>query len=368
MPSLSAIVLAAGAGTRMKSIHPKPLHEICGKPMVAHVLCALDGLGIDQTVVVVGYGAEEMTRRLENEQVNNQPINFAEQKVQNGTGEAVSIALGAMTNELDDTEVIIVPGDMPLLRTQNLLALLDHHRYAKASATILTVKPDDPTGCGRIVRDKYGRVQQIVEERDASDKQRSIDEVNTSVYCFNMSLLRAALNRINTNNAQGEYYLTDAIELLAGAGHVIETVDAGDVAWAVGVNDRMQLSAAEIEIRRRTNEHWMRNGVTLLDPASTYIEVESEIESDVRVLPNSRICGDTKVGSGSVIGPNTHLTDCEVMAGAVVDNSTANDALIGEGATVGPYAVLTRGAKVEPGTQTGSFVTLGEKSTMGESQ
>lgn len=350
--SLCAVVLAAGAGTRMKSSRPKPLHLLCGRPMVVHVLDSLRGVSTDWAVMVVGHGAERVVKTL-SDSAMQMPLHYVEQTTQNGTGDAVAIAMASLpekvSDEADDADILILPGDTPLLEADTVAALIERHRATDAAATLLTVNTPQPTGYGRIVRDSQRRVRRIVEERDANDDEKAIEEVNAGVYCFKTSLLGPALRRLNTNNAQGELLLTDAIQLLADAGHRVETATAPDIAWAVGVNDRSQLAAAEAEMRRRINEGWMREGVTMIDPEHTYVDMDVLLSHDVCLRPNTRLTGKTTIAEGAEIGPDTHLTDTVVGRAAVVRGTTAELGTIGEAALVGPFVVMDPGAEVGNG-------------------
>lgn len=354
---LSAIILAAGAGTRMRSERPKPLHVLCGRAMLLYVLDALGETPIERAVVVVGHGAEAVTKKLQ-EDGPGLLLEFVEQQTQRGTGDAVSVGLTGMpAGAVDEGDILVLPGDTPLLRPSTISALLAEHRRTEAAATILTAVLDDPTGYGRVVRGGDDVVSRIVEESDADADQKAIDEVNTSIYCFRESLLSPALRRLSPENAQGEYYLTDVIEVLHDAGHPVRTVVAVDAMETNGVNDRMQLSAAEAELRSRTNLRWMQAGVTMLDPVRTYVDATVTLASDVTLFPGTMLQGQTVVGANSEIGPDTRLVDTIVGADARVEKTMARDASIGDGAHVGPFAVLEAGADVTSGTSTGPFYT-----------
>src|SRR5918911_2471733 len=229
---LSAVVMAAGEGSRMKSSLPKPLHALCGRPMLLHVLDALSELLVDRAVVVVGWGAERATKPISGDGPADLPIDFVEQRVPRGTGDAVSVALTAFPDDDDDGDLIVLPGDAPLVRPSTLGELLACHRDGDAAATLLTARLDDPSGMGRIIRAKDGRVTHIVEELDATEVERDLDEVATSIYCFRRSLLAPALRRLSPENAQGEYYLTDVIGVLHDAGHKVVAVECDDPAEA----------------------------------------------------------------------------------------------------------------------------------------
>src|SRR3954470_17161652 len=264
---LSAVVLAAGEGTRMRSNRPKPLHRLCGRPLVLHVVDALAELELERAVVVVGHGAERVTKTLQEQAPGHLVIDFVEQRVQRGTGDAVSVALTAFPDDdLEDGEIVVLPGDTPLLRRATVAALVRAHRAEDVAATLLTAEIDDPTGYGRVVRDRNGRVACVVEQADATEDELAIHEINTSIYCFRRSVLAPALRRLSPENVQGEYYLTDVIAVLHDAGYPVASVVATDPGETEGVNDRTQLAAAEGELRRRTAQSWLERGVTMVDP------------------------------------------------------------------------------------------------------
>ncbi len=342
----------------MRSTRPKPLHLLCGRPMVLYVLDALRTSEVERAVVVVGHGAEKVTKRLQEIDSSPAVLDFVEQVVQRGTGDAVMVALNVFPDDAeDDDDVLVLPGDTPLLRPETIAALVAEHRAGAAACTMLTAVVPDPTGYGRIVRTREGNVERIVEHRDATEEQLEIQEICTSIYCFRRSVLAPALRRVTPDNAQGELYLTDAVAVLREAGYPIRAVVAEDPGETEGVNDRRQLAACEAVLRRRTNEDWQRQGVTMVDPDRTYIDISVRLAPDVTLFPGTILQGDTVVGIGAEIGPDTRLVDCQVGAHAVVSNSVARLAEIGEGATVGPFAVLEPGAVVAPGAVTGPFYT-----------
>jgi bifunctional UDP-N-acetylglucosamine pyrophosphorylase / glucosamine-1-phosphate N-acetyltransferase len=357
---LSAIVLAAGQGTRMRSARPKPLHRLCGRPLVRFVLDAVAGSGADRAVVVVGYAAERVIKTLQQEP-GPVPLEFVEQRVQRGTGDAVAVGLTGLPDDddADEGDVMVVPGDTPLVRAETLAALVLEHRLSGAACTLLTARLDDPRGYGRVVRDKDGRVRRIVEHRDASAPELDIDEVNTSIYVFRRGLLAPALRRITPDNSQGELYVTDVVEVLAAAGHQVVSLVAEDADETQGVNDRAQLAVAEAELRRRTNEAWMEAGVTIVDPSATYVDVTVALAPDVTLFPGTILRGATTVGAGSEIGPSARLSDTRVGERCSVSETVATHAEIGDDALVGPYAVLEPGARVGSGVRTGPFYTGG---------
>jgi bifunctional UDP-N-acetylglucosamine pyrophosphorylase / glucosamine-1-phosphate N-acetyltransferase len=361
---IHAIVLAAGHGTRMRSTRPKPLHLLVGRPLVRHVLDALVDSDVDRVVVVVGHEAEAVTKKL---QETPEPfiLETVEQPVQRGTGDAVAVGLTGLPDDdldleaADDGDVIVLPGDTPLLRPETIADLVDEHRLSGAACTMLTARLDDPTGYGRVIRDREARVRRVVEEGDADAEERAADEVNTSIYVFRRSLLTPALRRITSENVQGELYLTDVVGVLAEAGHQVVGVVARDSDETHGVNDRAQLARAEAELRRRINDRWMRDGVTIVDPATTYVEADVELDPDVTLWPGTFLQGRTVVAAGAEIGPSSHLVDTRVGADAQVRQTVAEAAEIGDAAVVGPFAVLTPGERVAAGARTGPFYSPG---------
>lgn len=356
-PPLVAVVLAAGEGTRMRSARPKPLHLICGRAMLLHILDGLAAVPVDSAVVVVGHGAERVTKKLEAEGPDDLRLRFVEQRVQRGTGDAATVALTAFHEDDLDGDVLVVPGDTPLLRSGTLAGLVATHRATDAAATLLSAVVHEPRGYGRVVRRADGRVQRIVEEVDATAEERAITEVNTSVYCFRRSLLAPALRRLSPENRSGEYYLTDAVQVLHDAGHPVGAVVAPDPMEVVGVNDRVQLAAAEAELRARTNEAWMRRGVTMVDPARAYVDTGVTLGADVTIFPGVVLQGRTSIGPGVELGPGTRLVDCVVEEGAVLTETVGTDATVGAGAVVGPFAVLGPGERVAAGARVGPFYT-----------
>jgi bifunctional UDP-N-acetylglucosamine pyrophosphorylase/glucosamine-1-phosphate N-acetyltransferase len=355
---LSAIVLAAGQGTRMKSARPKPLHRLCGRTMVGHVLGALPSDQVERAVVVVGHGGDEVRKIIAEEEAAVR-LEFVEQRVQRGTGDAVIVGLTGLSEDAldDEEEVLVLPGDTPLLTRESIDGLLATHREGGAACTVLTARFADPTGYGRIVRGRDDRVVRIVEQRDTTPAEAEIDEINTGIFCFRRSILAPALRRLDPENAQGEYYLTDVVEVLAEMGYSVTSRVADDPDETHGVNDRRQLAAAEAELRRRNNDAWMARGVTMLDPHQTYLDVTVELAEDVTIYPGVVLQGATVVGPRSKIGAGCRLVDCIVGADSTVKQTEARRATIGDDAHVGPYASLEPGAEVPSGTRTGPFYT-----------
>jgi bifunctional UDP-N-acetylglucosamine pyrophosphorylase/glucosamine-1-phosphate N-acetyltransferase len=347
---LSAVVLAAGEGTRMHSERPKPLHQLCGRPMILHVLDAMAEIDVTSVVVVVGHRADWVTKTLVQHAPPSMRIEFVEQETQSGTGDALAVGLTGLPDNDDESEdVVVLPGDTPLLRPQTLAALVRYHRSGGAGATLLTAEVEDPRGYGRVVHGKDDVVCRVVEEVDATEEERSITEVNTSIYCFRRSILAPALRRLSPANAQGEYYLTDAVSVLFSAGYRVQSLVLPDPMEAAGVNDRAQLAVAEAELRDRINERWMRRGVTMWDPERTYVDAEVQLAADVSLLPGVILRGRCQVGEGSEIGPNCILTDTTVGQRATVRESSCDRGVIGDGAEVGPFCVVRPGGEVPAG-------------------
>ncbi len=346
----------------MRSSRPKALHMICGRGMVMHVIHSLESVDIDRTIVVVGHGAERVTKKVQEQAPDWANVSFVEQLVRRGTGDAAMVGLAAFPgDDIDDeSTVVILPGDTPLLRPETIDELVVAHVANGYAATVLTSIMDDPTGYGRVIRatSKTGpeRILRIVEQRDASRDELAINEVNTSIYAFRRDLLGPALRHLAPDNAQGEYYLTDVVDVLASMGHRIGAMQAPQAETA-GVNDRWQLALAERELRARTNRHWLLNGVTMLDPRQTFIDVTVRLGRDVTLYPGTILQGRTTVGNGCEIGPDTRLVDCVVDSDCVIENSVGRDAEIGAGAVVGPYAHLPSGSTVTVGQTTGAFYT-----------
>ncbi len=358
--SVSAIILAAGEGTRMRSTRPKPLHMICGRAMVLHVIQSLELLAPDRTAVVVGHGAEQVTKKVQQLSPSWANVAFVEQHEQNGTGDAASIGLTAFGGDDydydDESTVVLLPGDTPLLRPDTLRQLVDTHVECANAATLLTSVMDDPTGYGRVIRKANGQAARIVEHRDAAPDELDVKEICTSIYAFRRDLLGPALRKLTTDNAQGEYYLTDVISVLGAMGHRIGVVQA-PADETQGVNDRWQLALAERELRSRTNRAHLLNGVTMLDPRQTFIDVTVTIGRDVTLYPGTILQGTTVIGDGCEIGPDTRLVDCAVGAGAIVEHTVGHDAEIGPSAVVGPYAHLPAGSHIAANATTGAFYT-----------
>ncbi len=347
----------------MRSLRPKPLHLLCGRPLVLHVLDALAELEIDRVVVVVGHRGEWVTKTLVEHAPAALDIEFVEQPSPHGTGDAAAVGLTGLPagSELpgDDGEgdVAVLPGDTPLLRPATLAALVRHHRASGAGATLLTAEVTDPTGYGRVLRGKDGSVARIVEDGDADPGERELKEINTSIYCFRRSLLAPALRRLSPVNSQREYYLTDVVAVLADAGYRVDAMTVSDPMEAAGVNDRAQLAVAEAELRDRINERWMRRGVTMWDPERTYVDAGVELATDVSLLPGVILRGKTVVAQGAEVGPDCTLVDSHVGERSRVHHSVCVRAVVGARADVGPFAYLGPGVEVPEGENVPPFTS-----------
>ncbi|MGK4582671.1 bifunctional UDP-N-acetylglucosamine diphosphorylase/glucosamine-1-phosphate N-acetyltransferase GlmU [Kitasatospora sp. HPMI-4] len=355
----AVIVLAAGGGTRMKSKRlPKVLHEICGRTLVGHAVAAAQELTPEHLVVVVGHMREQVEQHLAE---RYEGVRAAVQLEQNGTGHAVRTALEALAADgiEPDGTVVVTTGDAPLLTGQTLAALVAAHAEQGNGVTVLTAVVPDSFGYGRILRSEAdGSVAAIVEEKDASEAQRTIDEINSGVFAFDAKLLAEALGRLSTDNSQGEEYLTDTLEILRTSGHRVGAVVADDYRDILGINDRVQLAEARRILNARLVERAMRAGVTVVDPASTWFDVQVTYEPDAVVRPNTQLHGATHLGEGSEVGPNCTLTDTLVGTDAHVSNATTVGAEIGEAASVGPYAYLRPGTKLARKAKAGTYVEI----------
>ena len=347
-----AIVLAAGEGTRMKSQTPKVLHQIAGRSLLGHVLNALDALNPKSIRVVVGSGSAEVETHLSQIAPDAKSVFQAER---NGTGHAVQIAIEGFKG---DGLTLILAGDTPMLSAATLQEFVKAHKDGKYSASVLTAEHPDPTGYGRIIRGDDNLLLKIVEERDATDDQKLIFEVNSGVYLFDFSALSESISKLKQNNSQGELYLTDVIEIIRGSGGKVAAILCEDFTETLGVNDRIQLAEAAAILRDRVAERHMRNGVTILDPGSTWIDDTVTIAPDVTILPGSAILGSTAIASGAVIGPRTTLQDCAVNSGAVIKESNCTGSEIGENATVGPFTFLRAGTILANESKAGAFVEI----------
>jgi len=352
----TALILAAGEGTRMKSSRPKVVHEILGMPMVRYVVHAAHDAGCARIVAVTGHGAELVEGALGD-------VTAVRQDRQLGTGHAVMCAREALAEVTGS--LVVLSGDVPLLSAETIAGLIAMRESSGASASVLTTRMADPSGYGRIVRDRDGAVAAIVEDKDCTAEQRRLDEINTGTYCFDAAVLFAHLERLGTDNAQGEYYLTDMVEVFNAEGLTVSALLTDDPLEALGVNSRAHLAEATKIMQRRTNQRLMTEGVTMTDPDLVWVGPEATLGRDVELLPMTTIMGDTSIADGCVIGPNTRITDSVVAAGATVDSSVVLGARIGPGANVGPVAYLRPGAVLEANAKAGACVEI-KNSVIGE--
>ncbi|TYB46482.1 bifunctional UDP-N-acetylglucosamine diphosphorylase/glucosamine-1-phosphate N-acetyltransferase GlmU [Actinomadura chibensis] len=347
----AVIVLAAGEGTRMKSRTSKVLHELCGRSMLGHVLAAARELEPERLVVVVGHRREEVAAHLAEA---GPDAETAVQEPRNGTGHAVRMAL-EQTGALDGT-VVVTNGDVPLLRGETLRALVRTHEDEGNAATVLTTEMPDATGYGRMVRAADGAVEAIVEHKDATPEQLAIKEINVGMYAFDGALLADALKRVTTDNAKGEEYLTDVVAIVRADGHRAGAHLAADWVETQGVNDKVQLAQARRQLNDRILEAHMRAGVTVVDPASTWVDVDVTAEPDAEIHPGTQLHGRTHLGEGARVGPNCTLTDTTVGADATVVNAVCVEAEIGPEASVGPFAYLRPGTRLARKGKIGTYV------------
>ncbi|HWG64087.1 MAG TPA: NTP transferase domain-containing protein [Streptosporangiaceae bacterium] len=344
----AVIILAAGEGTRMKSATPKVLHKICGQPLLWHGVASAREPDPVRIVAVVGHRREEVTEFL----ASNAPdVETVVQYRQGGTGHAVRSAVEELG--LDQGTIVVTYADAPLLRGSTLTALVHHHQAQDAAATALTARLDDPTGYGRIIRDESGAFLRIVEEADATPAQRAIDEINSGVYAFDARLLGDALKRVPTDNAKGEEYLTDVAAILREDGHHVATVTLGDPDEVLGVNDRAQLAQARKILNARQLQNWMLQGVTIVDPATTWIDTSVTLGRDVEVGQGTQLEGSTAVAPGARVGPGCLLRDTIVGEGATLLHAVCQSATIEAGAVVGPFAYVPPGTRIGLGARVG---------------
>jgi bifunctional UDP-N-acetylglucosamine pyrophosphorylase/glucosamine-1-phosphate N-acetyltransferase len=350
MQKMVAVILAAGKGTRMKSAIPKVLHAVGGKQMLRHVMEAAVQAGASRTIVVVGHGSEQVQAEIGN------AAEYVLQKEQLGTGHAMMQVQPALSGF--SGTVLLLCGDTPLLTGKTLEKLFAEHKQSGAAATVLTAVPSDATGYGRILRDASGRVQGIVEQKDATEEQKRIGEINTGIYCFEAGPLFAALTGLTCNNAQGEYYLTDVLAILAETGNRVSAVSVEDFQETLGINSRVQLAEAETLLRRRKLIELMENGVTVMDPASTFVDAAVSIGQDTILYPYTWIEGATTIGRDCRIGPNSRIADSQIGDAVTLHFSYAHECKIGEGVTVGPYAHLRPDTELLAGVKVGNFVEV----------
>lgn len=350
MSQTTVLILAAGAGTRMKSRMPKVLHQVAGVSMIEHILDLCDDLALGCPITVIGHEAEQIREALKERNVK-----FALQEQQMGTGHAVMVAQGQLP---DQGTTLILYGDVPLLKADTVAAFLKQHEEEGNAATVMTARMADPTGYGRIIRNENGKLVQIVEQRDATEAQRQIDEINTGIMCFDTRYLKNALQNLSNDNDQKEYYLTDAIELLEKSKLPIGAFIVKDHRETMGVNSRVQLQEAEQLYRTARLEELMESGVTIIDAASTWVEKYVTVGRDTVLLPGCFLRGRTEIGEGCTIGPNAHIKNSRISDDVTINNSTITDSQVDTGSTVGPYAYLRPGSDLGKNVKVGDFVEV----------
>ncbi|MCE4967033.1 bifunctional UDP-N-acetylglucosamine diphosphorylase/glucosamine-1-phosphate N-acetyltransferase GlmU [Staphylococcus chromogenes] len=346
-----AVVLAAGKGTRMKSKKYKVLHEVAGKPMIAHVIDQVKVAGIDDIVTIVGHGAERVKETL------GDVSKYSFQQEQLGTAHAVQQAETHL-GQLDGT-TIVVCGDTPLITGDTLSQLITHHEASNAKATVLSATTEQPFGYGRIVRDaNTGALNRIVEEKDANDEEKQITEISSGIFAFDNATLFKLLHEVDNDNAQGEYYLPQVLTLIQQNGEDVAIFQTDDFDEIIGVNDRVALSRAERLYRRRTNEAHMQNGVTLLDPDTTYIGADVMIGADTVIEAGVKLSGHTKIGGDVVVGQYSEIHDSVIEDGVTIKQSVITEAIVGQKSKIGPFAQLRPGTHLGTETKIGNFVEV----------
>lgn len=354
--NFKAIILAAGKGTRMKSKHPKVVHKVCGKEMVNHVIDVSKKSGVQDVVVILGHESETVKESIPSDS------QIAMQTEQLGTGHAVKMAKEYIN---DDDTIVVLCGDTPLVQEDTLRRLFAYHVEKGYVATVLTTKVDNPTGYGRIIRDNHEDLIKIVEQKDASEEEKLVNEINSGIYCFDGKSLREAIDLIDNNNAQGEYYLTDTIKIMRDRGQKVGAYNGSTIEELMGVNSRVELSKAEEIMRKRINTSHMVNGVTIIDVNSTYIESDVEIGNDTIVYPGVMLKGNTKIGSGCIIGMNCNISNSIIGDHTEVESSTIIDSIVGENTIVGPYAYLRPNSNIGSHVKIGDFVEV-KNATIGD--
>ncbi len=346
----NAIILAAGKGTRMKSKKYKVLHEVAGKSMIEHVLNNVKQSGVNQIVTIVGHGAESVKETLGNQSL------YSFQEEQLGTAHAVKMAEEHLANKEGTT--IVVCGDTPLITSETLQALIRHHESKQAQVTVLTASTFNPQGYGRIVRNSDQTLERIVEEKDASEAERLINEISSGIFAFDNQVLFEKLEQVNNDNAQGEYYLPDVVSLILNDGEKAEIYNTQNFEEIMGINDRVMLSQAEKALQKRINHFHMKNGVTIIDPDTTFIGPDVEIGIDTTIEPGVRIGGYTTIGEEVLVGQFSEINNSTICSNANIKQSVVNDSVVGENTKVGPFAQLRPGSNLGAGVKVGNFVEV----------
>ncbi|WP_214269050.1 bifunctional UDP-N-acetylglucosamine diphosphorylase/glucosamine-1-phosphate N-acetyltransferase GlmU [Staphylococcus pseudoxylosus] len=345
-----AIVLAAGKGTRMKSKKYKVLHDVAGKSMIEHVVDNVKQSGVEQLVTIVGHGAQNVKETLGDASL------YSFQEEQLGTAHAVKMASEYLKDEQGTT--LVVCGDTPLITAATLKSMIEHHENAKAQATVLSATAENPYGYGRILRDSAQRLTKIVEQKDASETERQINEISSGIFAFDNQVLFEKLELVRNENAQKEYYLPDVLSLILDDKGNVEIYHTDDFEEIMGVNDRVMLSEAEKTFKKRTNEQHMRNGVTIVDPATTYIGADVIIGEDTVIEPGVKLAGNTVIGEDTIVGQYTEITNSKIGSNVTIKQSVINEAIVGDHANIGPFAQLRPGADLGEKVKVGNFVEV----------
>lgn len=348
-----SIILAAGEGTRMKSKLPKVMHKICGKPLLSHVINTAKASGIDKNIVVIGKGGNTVMDTIKED------VFFVEQPMGEGVPYGTGFAVIQAKDYIEDhSHVIILYGDTPLITSNTIKNIIEFHKKGNYEATVLSADFDDPTGYGRIIRDQNGNVLAIVEHKDANEQERDIKEINSGIYCFNGKSLKLALDRLNNNNAQNEYYITDAIKILNDLGLKVGGYKIQDSEEILGINSRFQLSEAERIMRKRINNRHMDNGITMLNPDNTYIDDDVTIGRDTIIYPGAILEGKTSIGEDCIIGQNSRIVDSIIGNKVDIQISTILESKVDDNAHIGPYAYLRPNSEIGKNVKVGDFVEV----------
>lgn len=345
-----AIVLAAGKGTRMKSKKYKVLHDVAGKTMIEHVIDNVKQSGVEQLVTIVGHGAQNVKETLGDASL------YSFQEEQLGTAHAVKMASEHLKDKQGTT--LVVCGDTPLITATTLKSMIEHHEHTKAQATVLSATTENPFGYGRILRDSAQQLTKIVEQKDASETERQINEISSGIFAFDNQILFEKLELVKNENAKKEYYLPDVLSLILEDEGIVEIYHTDDFEEIMGVNDRVMLSEAEKAFKKRTNEQHMKNGVTIIDPATTYIGADVIIGEDTVIEPGVKLAGNTVIGEDTIVGQYTEITNSKVGSNVTIKQSVINEAIVGDYTNIGPFAQLRPGADLGEKVKVGNFVEV----------
>lgn len=357
MQYIAAVILAAGEGKRMKSKNSKVTQKVCGKPLVKWVHRAAKEAGISESIIVIGHRAEQVQECMGEDAV------YTLQEKQLGTGHAVMQCESFLKGK--SGTVMVLYGDTPLITSETLSETIKFHNLSKNTATVITAEITDPTGYGRIIRDSNGQLKKIVEQKDANEEELKVNEINSGMYCFDIEHLLKALSKLTNNNNQGEYYLTDTLEILISEGQKVGVYKTQNIEDILGINDKVQLYTAEKIMKKRINEGFMRNGVTIIDPETSYIDADARIGRDTVVYPNTIIEGTAVIGEDCVIGPNSRIVESKIEDNSEVANSVVLNSTIGQHTKVGPFAYVRPDSKIGSDVKVGDFVEI-KKSTIGD--